>query len=535
MLLSSGCLVTSSPPSQSSLTATGIINAELGNYHRCDVIYPEIYAKTLAVLKQMFSRLNPDGTVNTNLVRHSKAQLVLARTRRMMLNIMRSFDRPIHPVAFLAVIKDFESSIQIDNWAVHGLVKDAEGRVLKDEKGRNRYDGMTTENCTSKVCHGYFQVDTISERYAGWDWELCGDNGLGLLGMAGGPDYCAALFWWTQGQNGQKCAKMKENGGFAGRPHENVTDARVCNIVNLNNQPNPCNDPNYTWTVDTFSYGHYCTYIQKNQWEVYGIHDTWRKLYTGFEFRGNAIKGYEYCSVFNYALKHYELDSPQWPAFTPLNVSPELIRRAVRDFGYEMGLLPSWADPEWQPEVNPDMLAQIQEFNRTSRRSNLDRLADEDYNIEAMPKQFHPALQAIRARADAEAQRRYEAQQAELRQREAAEAQQRREEQQQKDQAVLRKQLIEAAPMNPQVPAQHSADPAPAHPMTSGAGATPAAASSAPAERTQDPSSSAQHPMIQPPDVDENQPLTTGPDPAPSVEPMADPPAPAIDPPHMYF
>lgn len=524
MLLSSGCLITPTPPPQSGLKATGIINAELGNYHRCDVIYPEIHEKTIAVLKQMFSRLHPDGTVNTELVRHSKAQLVLARTRRMMLNIMRSFDRPIHPVAFLAVIKDFESSIQKDNWAVHGLVRDAEGRVLKDKDGRDRYDGMTTKNCTSKVCHGYFQVDTISERYAGWDWDLCGDDGLGLLGMEGGPDYCAALFWWTQGQRGEKCAKMKENNGFDGRPHEHVTDARVCNIVNLSNQPNPCNDPNYTWTVDTFSYGHYCTYIQQNQWEVYDIHDTWRKLYTGFEFRGNTIKGYEYCSVFHYALKHYELHSPQWPEFSALNISPDLLRRTVRDFGYEVGLLPSWTDPGWEPEVNPDMLAKIQKFNRTNRQTNLDRLADEDYNIEAMPKQFHPALQAIRARADAEAQRRFEEEQAELRQRQE-------QAQQEKNEALLRKQLIEAAPMNSQAAPETTP---PAHPMTT----TPAAA--APAhdstkESADDSADSArnQHPLMQ--SIDENQPLTTGPDPAPSTEPIADPPAPAIDPPHIYF
>ncbi|MCY4381358.1 MAG: hypothetical protein OXC40_07330 [Proteobacteria bacterium] len=410
MIMVSACkLMSSSTHIQATTTATSIVTEKTGNFHRCEVIYPEVEDKLKNVLRAMFSRLTPDGQVDKTKVSHPVAQKVLARTRQMILNITRSNTRPIHPAAFFAVVKDFETSLCRDQWGI------------------NKIEFFTT-NCDSDQCDGYFQVDTISEAKYGWNLEgVCGDAGLGVLGVEGGPDFCTAFFWWTVGEGGQKCAKVKENGGFTGEPTSRVTDTRVCNIYDLGKKSNnACYADEYTWTTDTFSYGHYCTYIQQNQWEVYGIHDTWRKLYTGFihdyQSRKRDIHGYEYCAVHQYALSQYKQGTSEWPEFSFLDIPSTLLKKSVFQYVHDVGLRPVWAqDDSLASQFSQEEMDQIRYYNaREFPQTLFNQTQVENFgicnnnmkpkgdpkqgiDIDSLPKQYHPALKALREQADEEA------------------------------------------------------------------------------------------------------------------------------------
>lgn len=349
------------------LKASDIDNAPLGNSQRCELIYPDIYQKSLRFYKIMFDRLNDSSLTLT-----SKARSVAERNHQMVLNMTRSPERPIHPAAFYALIKDFETSTDLDEWAFTQLE-------------------YTTNNCAETwglnpdgLCHGYFQVDILVEPT--WDNQaICGPNGLGFLGYEGGPDFCSVFWWWTMAQGGDKCVRMKENNGWAGDVSLNKYAGRryVCNnILNMTWEEkakvNPCSAKDYTWTTDTFSYGFECAYVQKNQWYWYGIYDSWRKAYTGFRYdnsfqpldssitvHGDWIQGYEYCAIKHYVDGHYKMGTPHYPEFTPQSIPSQLLREAVLQFGREIGVPPVWADTIKNPlVVSPQEQQNIRAYNQ---------------------------------------------------------------------------------------------------------------------------------------------------------------------------
>ena len=371
-----GCRhIDNKPQARAELKASDIDNAPLGNSQRCGIIYPDIYQKSLLFYKIMFDRLNDSSLSLT-----SKAQTVAERNHQMVLNMTRSPDRPIHPAALYALIKDFETSTDLDEWATTQLE-------------------YTTNNCAKTLglnptglCHGYFQVDILVEPT--WDNQaICGPNGLGFLGYEGGPDFCSVFWWWTMAQGGDKCVRMKENNGWAGDVSLNHHEGRryVCNdILNMTWEEkakvNPCSAKDYTWTTDTFSYGFECAYVQANQWYWYGIYDSWRKAYTGFRYdnsfqpldgsitvHGDWIQGYEYCAVKHYVDGHYKMGTPNYPEFTPESIPSQLLREAVSQFGREIGVPPVWADTVKNPlVVSPQVQKNIRSYNQQWQENNPD-------------------------------------------------------------------------------------------------------------------------------------------------------------------
>ena len=241
---------------------------------QCSHIYPDMLEVSTPILSSVMA-LDTDEI-------YDEIGRKTARGSQIMLRNMVNSSRPIHPVAFFSTIKHFESSGLIDEWGYWDF-------------------GFTSNLCLSWECSGYFQVDVRIEP----DWSLdhvCGEDGLNILGLKGGPDFCAALFWWTQAAYGSKCRGLSTHQGG-----------------------NPCWDPGYNWTVHTFETG-YKVYDQHNQWAHLGVHDSWGRAYTGGMVAGEYFMGYENCA----AAYHHHKPTPE-----------NHIRRAVADFAKNIGITPS--------------------------------------------------------------------------------------------------------------------------------------------------------------------------------------------------
>ena len=266
-----------------------------GDDTRCKDIYPEVYETLQPMMKSVASLWDESGDVKskvTNLV----ARELLKRTRQMFLNIMGMRARPIHPIAFFAVVKDFESSADM-KWS--GGYGSAAGP---------RAFSFSTGNCSSGRCLGLFQIDLgienvpytlhkqdgnvyLTKSRAGLEIsdffaEVCGPSGLNILGQKGSLDLCASLYWWLiPGGNG-KCAQLPKDWDGKG--------------------DNPCLDGDgrengvYPWTPDTFAYAHEYAYVQSNQLSFWGD-DPWKKLYEGGTAYSRAavshLLGYEHCAA----------------------------------------------------------------------------------------------------------------------------------------------------------------------------------------------------------------------------------------------
>lgn len=222
-------------PRESTVEATAQNNGPSGQGLRCGTVYPSVKEVMIPIMQQVL-QVSKNRSAGTKI-----AQRVADGTVRWLENITRSPKDPIHPAAFFAVIKDFESAADVDSW------------------GKGNF-AFTSGNCTSGTCSGYFQVDVKIERE--WNAQnVCGANGLGIWDMKGGPDFCAALFWWLEGAGGAKCNKLTSSG-------------------------NACKDPGVTWTVETFARG-YKAYVQQPQWGD----RSWGKMYDG----GSGYNGYRHC------------------------------------------------------------------------------------------------------------------------------------------------------------------------------------------------------------------------------------------------
>ena len=380
------------------MLATSIVSAQ-GDEDRCSDIYPVMYRTMVPHFKQVVSLWDQDQKKVKDEVTNEVARTIVKRTVQMLLNIMGMRARPIHPIAFFSVIKDFESSLE-------GATEDSEEAWSGGASAPTTFQ-YSTGNCTTR-CLGLFQVDLGVEQipayleenpdvpsgYSGESrWlttskygvqvsqsfeEICAKggvsskggtstSGLGLLGMKGGLDTCAALYWWlipNSPKHKGKCAQLPE---APPAPEGYIDDI------------NPCTDTTnaqgvYPWSPTTFAYAHKYAYVQANQLDDYNKDDPWRALYVG----GTAPKGvkyfmgYEHCAArffLNRILLQYYSPKgqmavgslPHWFQYDAHNVigltepfqagSPEhldtdegreLMRFAVADFAADIGLMPWW-------------------------------------------------------------------------------------------------------------------------------------------------------------------------------------------------
>ena len=318
----------------SYLSATGVSH-EGANSQRCGDgdfnVYSQVYQSSVDVFSQLSQQYQRSQMDSGSLSQDGRNALNYSYT--MIKNIMGENqaniipDRPVHPAAFFAVVKDFATSMDF-RWGDSNFV---------------------IENaCGDRRCNGTFQVTLGSEQK--WDLNsICGPSGLGVLGAKGGADYCAKLFWWTIGGDGNRCAYIKDvPASVTSKPHYN--DGTFCQYNVTQSTPNMCNQSN-PWTVNTFAYGHYCSYGQSNQWGRYGIHDSWRKLYTGFQYQGMHNIGYEQCAAKKVLqkLKSQKKCVRGAENYTASSSSPppsELIQVAVADFACETNIIPGWLNQQ---------------------------------------------------------------------------------------------------------------------------------------------------------------------------------------------
>jgi len=204
-----------------------------GQNLRCGTILPSVQNAAIKSLGAMVKYAKSGGS-------NSMARTVSVGTVTMLENMMRHPTKPIHPVAFYAAVKDFETAANLQ-WA---------------SKTANGVSYYTTQNCTSYQCFGLFQVDVKIE--SAWNGgAFCQSNGLNLWSTtAGGPDFCAAQFWWTVAEGGHKCERLSTS------------------------RRNPCKDPNYTWSVSEVSKGR-AAYVQAIQdgWDS----NAWAEMYQNYE------------------------------------------------------------------------------------------------------------------------------------------------------------------------------------------------------------------------------------------------------------
>ena len=360
-VLISSCLSLHGPhhdydANDNALAATSIVHPPSGNYDRCEVIYPDMYEKTLNFYKLMFAK-------DPATIHNSEAKKTAQRSRIMFENMILHPQHPLHPAAFLAVIKDFETSASLKYWSIN-----------------NFHYNSSSKNCFFGDCYGYFQIDTAAEN----NWSLhgiCGKDGLDFLGRIGGPDYCSAFWWWTTANSGLKCLMLKDVATYTGP----VIRKQVCNFTT---DINPCTTPNTPWTTSTFAYAYECSYRQKNQWKDHGIHDSWQKMYTGFfyddRFQPTAlgiekgikipyqqIHGYEYCAVKHFAERHYRKGTHEWPKFSAASIPSELKLAAVHQFAHAVGITPQWTNYPWRALSDSEQTA-ILNYNREWERNNQD-------------------------------------------------------------------------------------------------------------------------------------------------------------------
>ena len=293
----------------------------------------------------------------------SIALLIKQRTKTFLNNLMANHDHPIHPAAFFATIKDYETSTNIHQWGKNHFNCSTPGMCTKKcidkqdcdnwcSRNYNLYGGINQclDKCQSDHlqlcddrCYGLFQVDVEIEnfyqpeknnnKFVLWDqenihWDLqqvCGKNGLDILGLQGGPDYCALLFWFLIGENGRKCE------GFA-------LEMDIYNVIDNNGTittkiANPCTDAGYQWTKANLEIGH-IAYQQHHS-----IDSPWVKKYYGFFDDDNRfIQGYEHCAIEDFIPSGIDTNNP----FLSDSFKP-FIRKAVLDFGCKVGVIPKWA------------------------------------------------------------------------------------------------------------------------------------------------------------------------------------------------
>ena len=342
----------------SSFYSTSLVNQVQGDFDRCEVIYPQTYGVMTPLLAGVMALWDEKTGEVKKEVKNETARMIVRRARTMLLNMMSSPTRPLHPIAFFAVVKDFESTLNL-NWSGGGEGYD------------NRFFHFTTTNCSGGLCLGLFQINLalekdpttqsylaepsskgVSENFA----AFCGAGGLGLLGQEGSLDVCASLFWWLIPD---KCSYMPE----AVKVGKNL-----------------CTEPGHAWSPETFAYTYRDVYRQANQLERYGIYKPWVKFYEGGRFLWSSydhnFMGYEHCAAKHY-LKSYlpDLSTPS-SAFSrktklrarelnpwvvesergydvrevvagyPLNFhgkeAQKLIQSAVLDFAEEIGLKLPW-------------------------------------------------------------------------------------------------------------------------------------------------------------------------------------------------
>ena len=344
--------------------ATSITYPEVGDVDRCDNIYPDVYNITTPIFASLMDRYQEHMDSGGQIVTNPQALEILVGTRQMLLNIMGNSDRPLHPVAFMAVIKDFEMALRND-WS---------GQAGTDHHTRFR---AQTPNCWLYPCDGLFQVNIglegmhnaqklPSQRFL----DICGTHGLNILGLPGSLDVCAFLFWWFIPR---KCAQLREG---------------------KNQRKNPCTHEDYPWSTNTFAYTYADAYIQENQFARWEISTPWVKLYEGgrFTFRDeydHYFMGYEHCAARHYLRKYLdfsldqaaekgnttpsdlfkgaaELRDGDWvdyaqgggyvikdikagdPAVFDTEAGRKLMQAVVKDYGKQINLLPSWAQPQDQ-------------------------------------------------------------------------------------------------------------------------------------------------------------------------------------------
>lgn len=245
----------------SDIEATAPTSSE--DHFRCQKIYPSVYETSVQVFQRILSNQN---------IRNQSARQLAKHTRTMLTNMTLNKENPIHPAGFFAVVKDFESGSSL-RW------------------GRNNFD-FTTGNCTSGVCSGLFQVDVNLEH--AWNLQgICGSGGLNILGLPGGPDYCASLFWWNLAEGGRKCPRLNPGGA------------------------DPCKSPGHAWSSSTFVRGP-AVYVQAVQ-PRWGS-DQWKVMYDGRQ----GFKGYKTCVE-----EHY---------LGPVAGGQTRIQAAVEDYLSKIGL-----------------------------------------------------------------------------------------------------------------------------------------------------------------------------------------------------
>lgn len=290
------------------------------------------------------------------------AQEIKKHTPVLLKNLMRDPISPIHPAAFFAVIKDFETGANLYEWGVDHFQCRTPGMCQKKcfyGSDCLRYCASTalhsesslstcTNTCSAEgkicddKCYGLFQVDPEIENlrlgrdvgspheYVLWPeslipWnytKVCGEEGLGLIGMLGGPDYCALLFWLFVGENDKKCTRfaLSSDTYFEQVDGQQVTRYR-----------NPCKDEGYSWSLDNIALGPQAYQQQQSR------EDAWKLRYSGYiNDSEDMIYGYEHCAVDGYlGFNPYGRSEP---------IPTRILKASVLDYGCKVGVLPPWAD-----------------------------------------------------------------------------------------------------------------------------------------------------------------------------------------------
>ena len=313
----------------SSLQTTSIENAS-GDSNRCEVIYPSVYEVMQPALAQVVSLWDQkNGKVKPEVI-NPTAKVLVEGTKQMLLNIMGMRARPIHPMAFFSVIKDFETSLE-RRWS----------------GGGSHSFNYSTNNCEHKgltaSCLGLFQINLYSsDKARGLTSnqvtqsfvDICGSNGLNIFGLPGGLDVCATLYWWLKdGKRHSKCAQIpKDRMGSDG--------VNPCFDAPKNKSVQDEDVYVYAWEPSTFAYAHDYAYVQHNQWwDSYGYDDPWRRLYEGGKApRGvDYYMGYEHCAAKHYLKKFLPTITAAEKGSTSLEdlkrVAPKLTRWVSVDSG----------------------------------------------------------------------------------------------------------------------------------------------------------------------------------------------------------
>ena len=355
------------------ISATTIEDLPKGNYQRCgpelnqnlkgesnyyltNNIYEKMYISHTNLLAVIFDRFDESGNLDSSIQYSEKGKKILINTRQWMINLFNQNsdgsipNRPIHPIAFFSVIKDFETSMNY-NW----------GPLPVDHISSGTWDDfpIVEGDCGATRCRGIYQISLAqdSQWQSGWK-DMCGDSGLGIVGLPASPDFCAALHWWTMLDYGRKCKNLLANPVKSNLRPNNDYASNVCVPINsVGSAQNLCNTP-HNWIPYTFGYGWACAYGQSNQYSKYGIYDVWEKLYTGFLFdnkfkshNNKQVYGYEQCAIKRFLRKVKKSGaclqggSDYDPTIRP--PAKKLITTAVADFACEINLLPNWIPREY--------------------------------------------------------------------------------------------------------------------------------------------------------------------------------------------